>query len=65
MAKSEIKGGLAGDINSGNSGHPHPFRFVVGKVIPTPENIPHPLRETSVPSKLLETHNQPPFEETK
>mmetsp|Transcript_87637 Transcript_87637/g.139188 ORF Transcript_87637/g.139188 Transcript_87637/m.139188 type:complete len:119 (+) Transcript_87637:50-406(+) len=59
MAKSEKKGGPAAAINRGNSGKPLPLPLGVGKAIPTPENIPHPHRKTSVPSKLLETHDQP------
>ena len=59
MAKSEKKGVPAAAINRGNSGKPLPLPIGVGKAIPTPENIPHPHRKTSVPSKLLETHDQP------
>lgn len=54
MAKSEKKGGPAAAINRGK---PIPLPLGVGKAIPTPENIPH--RKTSVPSKLVEPHDQP------
>lgn len=54
MAKSEKKGGPAAAINRGK---PMPcMPLGVGKAIPTPENIPH--RKTSVPSKLVEAHDQ-------
>lgn len=55
MAKSEKKkGGPAAAINRGK---PMPcMPLAVGKAIPTPENIPH--RKTSVPSKLVDPHDQ-------